>query len=181
MARLHKVDPQTCGGPTRNLLGGVIGRFGGTPNLMRILANSPATLEGYLAFAEALEKGTLSSRLRELLCIFVGAWNGCGHTVRSHTEQALKFGVSPEAAEMARQGDAEDARTRATLDFARALLEKQGCVDDVDLAALRAAGLGDADVVEIAAVTQFTCLATTIHHIAQTEPDQPLAGNDLHH
>ena len=56
------------------------------PNLMRVLASSPAALEGYLNFNEALSHGSLSGELRELISVVVAEANGCEYCLSAHTE-----------------------------------------------------------------------------------------------
>ena len=45
MNRLHPVDPATAEGKAKTLLDAVQAGLGVTPNMFRLLANSPATLE----------------------------------------------------------------------------------------------------------------------------------------
>jgi len=54
MSRLKTIEPNEATGATKQLLDAVNDKFGMVPNLARTLANSPAALQGYLAFGEAL-------------------------------------------------------------------------------------------------------------------------------
>jgi hypothetical protein len=49
MNRLHPIDPATAEGKAKTLLDGVKASLGSTPNMFRLLAASPATLEAYLS------------------------------------------------------------------------------------------------------------------------------------
>ena len=54
MNRLHPIDPATAEGKAKTLLDAVKAGLGGTPNMFRLLAASPATLEAYLSYNRAL-------------------------------------------------------------------------------------------------------------------------------
>ncbi len=57
-------------------------QIGSVPNLFRLVANSPAALEGYLGLSAALAKGTLSAATRERIALAVAAVNDCGYCQR---------------------------------------------------------------------------------------------------
>ena len=48
MSRINVVDPKTAAGAARTLLDAVQSQLGVTPNFIRVLANSPKALEGFL-------------------------------------------------------------------------------------------------------------------------------------
>ena len=58
MPRLKAIETAEADPKAKALLEGVQKKLGMTPNLMRTMANSPAVLEAYLAFSNALGKGS---------------------------------------------------------------------------------------------------------------------------
>ena len=54
-------------------------QLGSVPNLFRLIANSPAALEGYLSLSGALAKGSLPAATRERIALAVAELNGCGY------------------------------------------------------------------------------------------------------
>ena len=65
MSRIHPVSqPKPAAAPTFAALKSSLGKV---PNLYATLAHSPVVLNGLLGFADALGKGRLSARQRELL------------------------------------------------------------------------------------------------------------------
>ena len=54
MARVQVVNPQTATGDVKALLDAVQSQLGVTPNFIRVLANSPKALEGFLGLYGAL-------------------------------------------------------------------------------------------------------------------------------
>ena len=57
----------------RPLLEAVKKQLGSVPNLFRLVANSPAALEGYLGMSGALAKGSLPAPTRERIALAVAA------------------------------------------------------------------------------------------------------------
>ena len=67
------------------LLEAVKKQLGSVPNLFRLVANSPAALEGYLGMFGALGKGALPAPTRERIALAVAEVNGCGYCPSAHT------------------------------------------------------------------------------------------------
>lgn len=53
MSRITALNPAQATGKAKQFLSAVQARLGLTPNLMRVMANSPAVLESYLNFSSA--------------------------------------------------------------------------------------------------------------------------------
>ena len=61
------------------LLEAVNKQLGLVPNMFRLLANSPAALEGYLGLSAALVKGYIDAKTRERIALAVAEANGCDY------------------------------------------------------------------------------------------------------
>lgn len=77
MSRLTIPTVDTAPEATKPLLAAVKKQLGVVPNLMKLVGNSPAALEGYLSLNGALAKGTLDTKLRERIALGVAEFNGC--------------------------------------------------------------------------------------------------------
>ncbi len=174
MSRIPPVDPTVATGKARELLASVQKSLGVTPNLYRVVAQSPAALEGVLGLTGALARGRLGSRLREQIALTVAEANGCDYCLSAHT--ALGRGLQlpdPELA-LARKARASDPRDEAALRFAARVLERRGRVDDAELAEVRRAGFDDGQVVEIIANTVLNVFTNYLNQVAETEIDFPV-------
>lgn len=160
----------------RPLLEVVEGKLGRVPNLFRIVANSPATLEGYLGLSEALAKGALDPRTRERIALAIGQVNGCDYCLAAHTWLGSKV-AGLDAAEIAanRRGGSNDARADAAVRFAARIATARGQVDRAGLEAVRAAGYGDEEIVEIVAHVALNTLTNYLNEVLGTEIDFPAA------
>jgi uncharacterized peroxidase-related enzyme len=134
----------------RPLLEKVAKQLGAVPNLFRIVATSPAALEGYLGLGESLGKGALDARTRERIAIAVAAANECGYCLAAHTYLGKNLARLDDA-ELAANRDARsaDPKAEAALRFATQLVRRRGHVEEADVEAVRAAGHADAAIVEI--------------------------------
>ncbi len=173
MPRINPINPQAAEGQARDLLDGARRKLGMVPNLFATLAHSPAALGAYLGFGEALGRASLSAKLREQIALTVAGVNGRDYCASAHT--AIGGGLGLEADELADNlaGRSGDARTAAALDFVRAIVEKRGRVTDDDLAAVRDAGFGDAEIAEMVAAVALNVFTNYFNHVADTEVDFP--------
>ena len=175
MARITALDPTQTTGRAKTLLDGVAKKLGRVPNLMRTMAHAPAALDGYLALSGALASGELSAKQRELVALVVAEANLCDYCLAAHTAIGGMVGLGEAELLAARGARSSDPRTQALLTLARQLVVTRGHVRDSDLAAARAAGLGDGDVIEVTALVALNVLTNYINHVADTTIDFPAA------
>ncbi|WP_242356242.1 carboxymuconolactone decarboxylase family protein [Anaeromyxobacter sp. SG64] len=174
MSRIPPVDPSTAEGRARELLEGVQRSLGATPNLYRVIAQSPAALEGVLGLAGALARGRIRARLREQIALTVSEANGCEYCLSAHSALGAGLGLPPAELERARQGRASNPRDEAALRFVGRVIERRGRVDDAELAEARAAGLDDGQLVELVANAALTVFTNYLNEVAGTEIDFPV-------
>jgi uncharacterized peroxidase-related enzyme len=173
MSRLNAIDPSTVQGKAKTLLDNVKAALGVTPNLTRVMANSPAVLEAYLNFSAALRRGSLGAKLREQIALAVAEENGCDYCLAAHSLLGKQAGLTADDVLDARRARATDPRSDAAVTFARLVVEERGRVTDAQLARLREAGFGDGDIAEIVAEVALNLFTNYVNHVAETEVDFP--------
>jgi uncharacterized peroxidase-related enzyme len=176
-ARIAPVNRETAPADARPFLDKLSGGFGRVPNLFATMGNSPAALGAYLAFVDALGKGSLSAREIELLNLHVSESNGCAYCVSAHSAVAAKNGLSRDEIAGAREGRAASAREAALLALARRIVRTGGGGTGGELARAREAGLSDAEIVEAVAHVASKTFTNALAQIAGTEIDFPRAPN----
>ncbi|MGM9479614.1 carboxymuconolactone decarboxylase family protein [Roseateles sp. NT4] len=150
-SRIPLVSANDTPTASRATLDAVHGAFGATPNMFRAVANSPASLQALWGFFGALGGGTLPAKLGEQIAVAVADRNACEYCLAAHTALGRKAGGTSAEMSAAQAGESADPATAAALRFALKLVEQRGQVGDADVAALRAAGFADGQIVEILA------------------------------
>lgn len=156
------------------LLHAVHKQLGVTPNLFRLVANSPAALEGYLGLSGALGKGALPAATRERIALAVAEINGCDYCLSAHTYLGRHLAKLDEAEiEANRRGTSHDAKADVAVRFAARVTQSRGHVADTDFNAVRAAGYSDAQIIEIVQHVALNTWTNYINNVAGTEIDFP--------
>jgi uncharacterized peroxidase-related enzyme len=174
MTRIKAISPEHATSETKELFGAVKTKMGMIPNLMKTMGHSPALLEGYLNYNDALANGVLDKQLRELIAVTVGEYNGCQYCVSAHNMIGKKMaGISPEIILAARAGNATSTKFDGALTFVRAILAQKGSVSDHELHEVKVAGYSDEEVAEIIGHVALNMLTNYFNNTAKTEVDFP--------
>jgi uncharacterized peroxidase-related enzyme len=173
MARIHIVDPQTATGETQTLLAAVQAKLGATPNFLRVLANSPAALGAFLGLHQIAENGAVDLKTRERIAVALAQQNGCAYCLSAHSAIGRKAGLSGDEIDANREGTSHDAKAAAAVAFARALVEHKGDVTQAELDAVRTAGYGDAEIVEIIVHVGMNLLTNILGKAGRIDIDFP--------
>ena len=133
-------------------------RLGFVPNVLRLYALRPSHLLRWNDHYEELMKGEsgLSKAEREMIAVVVSVANSCRYCIAAHSAALRKLTRDPALADaIAADHTAApvEPRVRAMLDYALKLTVHPTQMAEADVAALRAAGFSDEDVMDIAEVT----------------------------
>ena len=173
MSRLPVIQTEIADPKARKLLESVQAKLKITPNMTRVMANSPVVLEGYLGLSGALGGGHLAPKLREQIALAVGEQNGCQYCVSAHTAIGKLTGLADLEIEEARDARSHSAQNQAALEFARALAANHGRVKDADFDSLREAGFGDGEIAEVIAHTALNIFTNYFNTATRVEVDFP--------
>jgi len=159
---------------SRSLLDGVKKQLGSVPNMFRLIATSPAALEGYLALSGALNKGALPAATRERIALAVAEVNGCDYCLSAHSYVGKKVAkLDDDEIRANRGGASNDPKADAAVRFAVKAVRERGHVRDSDINAVKAAGYDDAEVLEIVLHVALNTLTNYVNEVAKTEIDFP--------
>jgi uncharacterized peroxidase-related enzyme len=147
-------------------------QLGSVPNLFRLVATSPAALEGYLGMSGALGKGTLPAPTRERIALAVAEINGCGYCLSAHAYLGKNLAKLDDAEIAAnRSGTSNDPKAAAAVQFAAKVTQARGKVSAEDVLAVKAAGYSDAQLIEIVQHVALNTWTNYITEVAGTEID----------
>lgn len=160
---------------SRPMLEAVQKQLGVTPNLFRLVSNSPAALEGYLNLSAALGKGALPAATRERIALAVAEINGCSYCLSAHTYLGKNLARLDDAEIAAnRSGASNDPKAAAAVRFAADVARSRGHVSDQAVQAVRSAGYDDAQIVEIVLHVALNTWTNYINEVAKTAIDFPV-------
>jgi uncharacterized peroxidase-related enzyme len=152
-------------------------QLGVAPNVFRLVANSPAALEGYVSMLGALGKGELPAPTRERIALAVAEINGCDYCLSAHTYLGRNVAKLDDAEMTAnRNGASNDIKADAAVRFAVKVTKLRGHVNEEDFRAVKAAGYTDAQIIEIVQHVALNTWTNYINSVAQTEIDFPVVS-----
>lgn len=173
MSRIAFPSHEDAPEASKPILDNVKKQLGFVPNLHRLMSISPSVLNGWLGLMSNLSK-TLDVKTRDSIALAVSEANGCHYCLSAHSYVAEKFAkMSHEEIALNRQGQSTDPRRGAAAGFAKQVIETRGQVSDADLAAVRAAGFDDAQIVEIVASAAQFLMTNFLNNVAGTDVDFP--------
>lgn len=133
--------------------------FGRLPNLFKTYAHHPPLLEAnWHKVKVVMMDGSLSRKVKETIAVLVSKDNSCAYCVASHTKALNALGVTDdELAGIEKDLDSSDfsAREKALIRFARQANSNPTRIPEPDVAALRATGASDAEIVEALGVMEL--------------------------
>jgi uncharacterized peroxidase-related enzyme len=159
---------------SKPILDAVHGQLGVVPNMFRLIASSPAALQGFAANNGALAK-TLDVKTRERIALAVAQVNGCDYCLSAHAYLGLNLAkISKEEVALNRKGESGDPKADAALRFATKIVRARGQVSDGDIQAVRDAGFTDGQIVDIIAVAAENIFTNLLNLVAETDIDFPV-------
>ncbi|MGQ0527999.1 MAG: carboxymuconolactone decarboxylase family protein [Alphaproteobacteria bacterium] len=155
-------------------------KFGFIPNIFGIMAEAPAALKAYPAFAGAFEQSSFSPAEREIVAIATGTSNGCSFCTAVHSTIARrKLKVDDGTVDALRnQTDLPDAKQNALAKFTKAIAAKRGAVSDEDTATFKKAGYSDAQVLELVVGVALNTFTNYINNVARTPMNEEFKAED---
>jgi uncharacterized peroxidase-related enzyme len=174
MQVLKPIDPANAAGKTKELFNVIEQRLGRIPNMIRLMANSPAVLGAYLRFNEAFEGTRLTPKMRGLIAVAVSEINGCDYTLSTAFALGRHEGLNEDELTAARRAEANDPKTAVALRFASKIVRERGHLPASEVDTLRNAGFTDEEIVEIIAAVALNIFRNYFNLIAGTEIDFPL-------
>lgn len=179
MPRIHPINPEVATGDAATHLATAKKMFGGTPNLFTTAANAPATLGAMLGMFANVGKGTLGAKVGEQIAIAIAQANGCGYCLSAHTVIGKMHGLDPAELAAAKRAASMQPKTAAILKLAVAINTARGQVSDAVLAEARAAGISDAEIVEIVGHVALNVFTNYLNNVSETAIDFPVVTLDV--
>ncbi|PNP97821.1 carboxymuconolactone decarboxylase family protein [Moraxella sp. RCAD0137] len=142
------------------------------PNLIGVLANSPQALEMYQEVSKINSRTSLTPEEIEVVQITAAAHNGCDFCVAGHTKIGtlkLKMPENVLNALRARTTIEDNAKYQALAQFTMQLIDKRGKVSDEELAAIKAAGYSEQNILDVVLGVALATLCNYANNVAQND------------
>lgn len=177
MARLHTIAISEATGRAAELFSAVKNAVGKVPNsYVGIGGNSPVALEAVLNLEASLKKSSLSAQDIEVIKLVVSQTTGCDYCLAGHTMVSKRLGFSREAILALRHAQPSgDARNDALAKFTQYLLTTSGTVPADVVAAVKQAGVTDAQIVDLTMAVASIVFTNLFNRINDTTVDFPAA------
>lgn len=169
MSWIKRIPPAEANGKLADIYRRIGGAGGQVDNILTAHSLRPHTLEGHMALYKSVLHhfgNTVDKRILELVGVAVSRVNGCAYCVEHHfagfrrllgdDAKALAIRAALEAGEVGRE---VDVRTLAALRYAEKLARAPADMAQGDIAALRAAGYEDGEILEINQVAAYFAYA----------------------
>ncbi|MCL2896900.1 carboxymuconolactone decarboxylase family protein [Brenneria tiliae] len=140
------------------------------PNLLGVLANSPAALKTYLTVTDINNHNSLSAAQREVVQLVAATTHGCAFCVAGHSATVEKKAIlAPQDLAALREGAGlADAHLQAVADFTRAVIAQRGAVSDDACQAFYAAGFTQQQALDVILGVSLATLCNFANGFAQT-------------
>ena len=176
-------DPATLDEDLQAIWRKCVEKLGFVPNVYSTYSKRPLRLRNFMAMYNEImfSESGLSKLEREMVAVVVSSANRCYYCLVAHGAAVRQLSGDAELGEMMALNYRVaklDARQRAMLDFAWKLTTTPNLVDDADRDGLRALGLTEEDIFDLAETTAFFNLSNRMASATDMMPNAEYHRSD---
>lgn len=152
--------------------------FGFIPNLIGVMASSPALAEAYLSLSGIFaDKADLTATEMQVVLLTVSRFHECRYCMAAHSIAADMQNVPGDVVEAIRTDrPLPDDRLEALRRLVSSLVEKRGWLPGSDLEAFYAAGYTHGQLLDVLVGVAQKVLSNFTNHIAGTPLDEQMSA-----
>lgn len=173
MAFINTVSPEDAEGSVAALYGGLTSSLGYLPNYGRTFSLNPELFTAWVALSRAAV-AHMEPRRYELATLAAATTMLSSYCSLAHGEKLIDLGGTADEVR-AVVNDPTDAglstQEQAIVDFAVKVASSASSVTEADIGLLRAAGLSDSEIFDVAAAVSIRCFFSTLLDATGTIPD----------
>ncbi len=176
MSQFEVHTKETASTESAELLATAGKAYGFIPNLLGVMAESPATLSAYLTIGQTFDHSSFSATERQVVILTASRFNECDYCMAAHSVVAGMQKVPADVIDAIRNDrPINDRKLEALRVFTTTAIEKRGWLSTDDITAFIAAGYTKAQVLEVILGISFKTLSNYVNHIAETPLDDAFA------
>lgn len=146
--------------------------FGFIPNLIGVMATSPAVTEAYLTVAGIFAKSSLSPTEQQIVLLTVSHYHECCYCMAAHTAIAGMQNVDSSVVQAIRDDQPIlDKKLEALRQFTKLLIDNRGRVNDSQMQQFLDVGYTQSQMLDILVGIAQKTLSNFTNHIAKTPLD----------
>jgi len=175
---------ETAGTKSAELLARAEQSYGFIPNLLGVLAESPATLKAYLAIGKIFDESSFTQAEREVIMLTASRVQDCRYCVAAHSAVAGMQKVPADVIEAIRNDlPIANKKLEALRAFTVSIIENRGWIFDEETGAFLEAGYNTfleagynkAQILELILGISFKTISNYANHFANTPLDDAFA------
>ncbi len=144
------VRAATAPAQTRTLLKTIANERGQVPSYALVLANSPHALQAFIEMQRRLETGQLDKQTQARIALAITERNASEYCQMRHTAEARAVGLSEDEIQAAKAGTSNaDRKAAALVQLAVELVDQNGAIGAIPIAAARVAGATEGEIAEV--------------------------------
>ena len=160
MSWIDEVDVAEADGQLEGIYAELVAKRGKISNILKVHSLNPEAMQNHLDLYMTVMFGQsgLSRAEREAVGVVVSATNDCAYCVNHHAEALRRYIKDDETLEMLLSADGLETlepRLSNVVRYAEKLTSAPAAMTESDLGELRAVGLDDKDILDLALVTAY--------------------------
>ena len=164
----HESAPEA----SRATLDAVTTMFGFVPNLLGVMATSPALAEAYIALSDIFEKSGLNPTERQVVLLTVSHFHQCRYCMAAHSMIADMQQVPADVIEAIRSDiPITDTKLEALRIYVKRLIEQRGWITEAEMNEFLAVGYEPSHALDVLVGISQKTLSNFTNHIANTPVD----------
>jgi alkylhydroperoxidase family enzyme len=167
---------QTAPDASRPLVAGVRKQLGFVPNLLGVLAESPAAAQAYLNVSQLLDGSSLNAAERHVVLQTVNLIHECHYCVPAHAALAGMSWLGALDGALRGAAPLADPKLEALRRLTRAVVVQRGRVTPEAMVEFQRAGYNGRQVLEVIVGVALKTISNYAHHIAHTPVDAAFGG-----
>lgn len=168
---IHTTESAPTG--SRETLQEVHSAYGFVPNLMAVMAGSPAAIKGYKTLSGIFDATSFNPTERQIVLLTTSFENGCDYCMAAHTAIASMQKVDAKIIESLRKGTPIlDDKLEALRLFTVEVVREKGWPSDSTTKRFLSAGYAPAAILEVVLGVGLKTISNYVNHIAQTPLDK---------
>ncbi len=161
MSWIQEIDENDAEGKLKGIYDDIIKTRGKVSNIMRVQSLATGAMQGHmdLYLQVMFKRPGLSRAEREMVATYVSRLNGCSYCMDHHGVALLNYWKDQARLDILKTGNVEEldlsTREMALLDYADTLTRSPGAMMEMYVEALRAAGLKEAEILNLNMVVSY--------------------------